>query len=105
MKVYIVEVRQGQWDSTREFIASVFTSKALADHYVHKLQCTFKKCHDYYKSVYDIIDEEYEKLDNVKDYAVKNVLAEKYCHYMHRKETFETPYCHITTKELIGLKL
>lgn len=104
MKVYIVEYRQGSYDDVRETIPAVFASKSLADKYVDKLKSTFKKCYDYYKSVYDIIDKKYDVFQSNDESEERLIMATKWCYYHERCEKFETPYCFIIEKEVIGFK-
>lgn len=101
MKIYIVQVRQGSYDDVSDFIAGTFASKALADHYKHKLEYTFKKCYDFYKSKYDKIDEEYESMGEERK---TEELATIWCFYHHKKEKFDNPFCHIIESEVRGIK-
>lgn len=101
MTVYIVQVRQGRYDDVSDFIGGTFSSKALADHYKHKLECVFKKCYDFYKEKFDVIDDIYENMD---DELKTNEMAAEWCHFYHKKEKFESPYCHIVKSELKGMK-
>lgn len=104
MKVYIVEYRQGRFDDVCTYIPAVFTSKALADNYIHKLQCVFKNCYDFYKSIYDDVDDDYEKFNCDDERQERLELSTKWCYYHDKIEKFETPYCFVIEKELIGIK-